>query len=190
MAVRCMNGTLGLNRSVAKKIPTVRAQACSFLSFSATCAQKSAKAVCNSLVVRRGRLKERVDWIDFRGVGIVSPSTDSPFSSRQVSSPATPMSFLICFCPERANCQAVCRPICSSLAALFLPMPQTSRRFVSSSAFCRFSCVSIRQQPWYPLCFLANLLASLASVLVGASPTLTGMPVHCSTICESRQPNA
>ena len=33
--------------------------------------------------------------------------------------------------------------------------------------------------------FLAVRLAALASVLVGAMPTETGMPVHCSTVARS-----
>ena len=64
-------------------------------------------------------------------------------------------------------------------------MPQMSASSNIDNALRRFSSVSIMQTLSYPLYFLANLLATLANVLVRAMPTLTGMSVQraiCRTI--------
>ena len=69
-------------------------------------------------------------------------------------------------------------PRAFSFVAYFLPMPHTSSIGYSCRAFVRRTSLSMMQQWLYPATFLAKWLATLARVLFGAMPMLTGMPTH------------
>lgn len=72
---------------------------------------------------------------------------------------------------------AVLTPYCSNWVACRRPMPQTSLISVSCRVRIRFASLSIIYTRLYAGYSFANLLAILASVLVGAMSKLTGMSV-------------
>ena len=69
-----------------------------------------------------------------------------------------------------------------------MPQMSVSGKRASSASIAASS--SITQTPAHAGSFLARWFATLASVLVAAMPTDTGMPVHCSTRCRSARPCA
>ena len=76
-------------------------------------------------------------------------------------------------------------PRAASRSARRRPTPQRSSSAMAASWASIAASSSRMQTPWQPGSFFAFRFATLASVLVAAMPTDTGMPVHCRTVRRS-----